>query len=490
MLRIATFTLALIALVTPAFAADEWLPLFDGKTLDGWKVSENPASFKVVDGAIVCNGPRAHAFYAGPVRGGNFKNFELKAEVLTAPGTNSGIYFHTKFQDTGFPKQGYEVQVNNTQKEHGGYYEFIKTGSLYAIRNQYKAIVNDNEWFTMHIIVRGKHIQVRLNDALTVDYTEPAQVVRSAERAGRFLSSGTFALQGHDPDSKASFRNIMVKPLADDLAADVDGPVPAEESNPELLKLHMAHFPVIDLHSHLKGGLTVDDVLGLYRATGINYGIAPNCGIGFPVTDDKGIREYVANLKGKPCFVGMQAEGREWVKAFSADAIAQFDYVFTDSMTFTDDRTGKRTRLWVDGEFEIGDKQAFMDMLVAKIQGIVGNEPIDIYANATFLPKPIEAEYDQLWTPERMQKVVDALAKNGVAMEISARYKIPSAAFIKLAKSAGVKFTFGTNNTGKTDLLVPDYCLQMVKECGLTSKDLFIPSPEHPKAIQRKGLPK
>ncbi|MGA2502291.1 MAG: hypothetical protein ABSH20_31500, partial [Tepidisphaeraceae bacterium] len=157
---------------------------------------------------------------------------------------------------------------------------------------------------------------------------------------------------------------------------------------------------------------------------------------------------------------------------------------------FTDDRTGKRTRLWVDGEFEVGDKQQFMDMLVGKIQGIAASEPIDIYANATFLPKPIAGEYDQLWTKERMQKVVDALAKNGVAMEISARYKIPSAAFIKLAKEAGVKFTFGTNNAGKGDLLVPDYCLQMVKECGLTNKDLFIPSPDRPKAIQRKGLPK
>ncbi|MGA2498651.1 MAG: DUF1080 domain-containing protein, partial [Tepidisphaeraceae bacterium] len=321
MLRIASFALALVALIRPVFAAEEWIPLFDGKTLDGWKVSENAASFKVVDGAIVCDGVRAHAFYTGPVRGGDFKNFEFKAEVLTAPGAKSGIYFHTKYEETGFPKQGYEVQVNNTQKEHGGYYEFIKTGSLYAIRNQYKAIVNDNEWFTMSITVRGKHIQVRVNEAITANYIEPARVVRSAEQAGRFLSSGTFALQGHDPDSKASFRNIMVKPLADDLPADVDGPVPAEEPYPELLKHHMGHFPVIDLHSHLKGGLTVEDVLLLSRNTGINYGIAPNCGIGFPVTDDQGIRDYVAGMKGKPCFAGMQAEGREWVKAFSAEAI-------------------------------------------------------------------------------------------------------------------------------------------------------------------------
>lgn len=491
MARLLTVALLSALLVCPALAADEWVPLFDGKSMDGWKVNENPGAFKVVDGAITFDGPRAHAFYAGPVRNASFKNFELKAEVKTVPGTNSGIYFHTAFQETGFPKQGYEAQINNTQKPHDKYYEYKKTGSLYSVRNQYKSVVSDDQWFTMHITVRGKHIQIRVNDTLTADYFEPQNPLRTPERKGKVLSAGTFALQGHDPASKVAFRNIMVKPLADDLAADVDGPVPAEEPNADLLKYHQGSMPIIDLHGHLKGGLTLEDVLGLTRATGINYGIAPNCGVGFPITDDKGIEDFVAGMKGKPVFLGMQAEGREWVKTFSARAIAQFDYVFTDSMTFVDDRTGKRTRLWVEGEFEVGDKQQFMDMLVGKIEGILNNEPIDIYVNPTFLPKPIAGEYDQLWTKERMARVVAALAKNGVALEINARYKLPSPALIKMAKEAGVKFGFGTNNGGKADLVVPEYCLQMIKENNLTAKDLFIPGhPERKKAIERKGLPK
>ncbi len=485
-LRAITMTCALLATFSPTPArGDEWVSLFDGKTMAGWKVSEHPDSFKVADGAIVFSGARAHAFYAGPVRDGAFKNFEFKADILTAPGTNSGLYFHTQFQETGFPGRGYEAQINNTQKQQGNYYEYNKTGSLYCVRNQYRTMVKDDEWFSMHIIVRGKHIQIRVNDVVAADYIEPTKPIRSAQRAGAVLSSGTFALQGHDPGSRTCFKNIMVRPLADDLAADVDGPVPAEEPYAELLDLHQKHFPLIDLHSHLKGGLTLEDVLVLSRNTGINYGLAPNCGIGFPITDDKGIYDFVASMKGKPVFLGMQAEGREWVKAFSKEAIAQFDYVFTDSMTFTDDRTGKRTRLWIDGEFEVGDKQTFMDMLVKKIEGIVGSEPIDIYVNPTFLPAPIAEEYDQLWTKQRMQRVADVLAKNGVAMEINSRFKLPSAAMIKLAKQAGVKFTFGTNNKGKDDLGVPEYGLRMIKECELTSKDLFVPSPEHQKAIER-----
>ncbi len=248
-------------------------------------------------------------------------------------------------------------------------------------------------------------------------------------------------------------------------------------------------FPLADLHVHLKGGLTVEEVIALSQQTGIKYGIAPNCGVGFPITDDKGIYDWVASMKGKPIFMGMQAEGREWVKTFSAKAIAQFDYVFTDSMTFTDDRTGKRTRLWVDGEFEVGDPQQFMEMLVKKIEQILDKEPIDIYVNPTFLPKPIAGDYEKLWTTERIKRVVDALVKNNVACEINSRLKLPSRELVRVAKQAGVKFTLGTNNTGKNDLQPPLYALELIRDLKLAHDDFFVPAPGRQKAIERKGLP-
>ena len=135
------------------------------------------------------------------------------------------------------------------------------------------------------------------------------------------------------------------------------------------------------------------------------------------------------------------------MKLFTRPALEKFDYVFTDSMTWTDD-TGKRMRLWIKEEVgEIGDPQAFMEMLVGGPPTIFDNEPIDIYVNSTFLPEALSADYDRLWTPARMKAIVDGLAKNGIAMEINNRYRIPSAAFIRLAKQAGVKFACGTNNT-------------------------------------------
>jgi len=240
--------------------AEEWISLFDGKTLNGWKASEHPDSLKVIDGAIACAGPRAHLFYVGEVQEADFKNFELKAQIKTTPGANSGIYFHTQYQDQGYPFQGYEVQINNTHLGSGNYRELKKTGSLYGIRNQYKSIVDDNEWFDMHIIVNGKRIQIFVNQTLLVDYTEPDEPVKSERRQGRYLSHGTFAIQCHDPESRVYFKNIEVKPLPDDAIHETE-PSLVDETYKDILDLNLRNFPIVDFHVHLKGGLTLEEAL-------------------------------------------------------------------------------------------------------------------------------------------------------------------------------------------------------------------------------------
>jgi histidinol phosphatase-like PHP family hydrolase len=173
---------------------------------------------------------------------------------------------------------------------------------------------------------------------------------------------------------------------------------------------------------------------------------------------------------------------------FSPATIAKFDYVFTDSMTWTNDN-GKRMRLWIPNEVEIGDKQQFMDMLVERAVGILTREPIDIYVNPTFLPDAIAQEYDTLWTDERMDKVIQAAVKNGVAIEINARYRLPSEKFIRKAAEAGAKFSFGTNN-GDKDLGDLAYSRLMAKKLNLTRDDFFTPKPDGQKPIQIKGLPR
>jgi hypothetical protein len=193
----------------PAAGTDGWVSLFDGESLDGWRASENPATFTVEDGKIVAHGPRAHLFYQGPVMDHDFEDFEFKAQVMTTPGSNSGIFFHTAYQEEGWPARGYEVQVNNSQSD------WRRTGSIYAYDDVREVHVPDNEWYTQHIIVRGNTVTVKLNDKTIVEYEEPANAERAAGEEGKRLSSGTFALQGHDPDSRVYFKDIMVRPLGD-----------------------------------------------------------------------------------------------------------------------------------------------------------------------------------------------------------------------------------------------------------------------------------
>ncbi len=232
-------------------------------------------------------------------------------------------------------------------------------------------------------------------------------------------------------------------------------------------------YEIVDYHGHLKGGLTMEELLAFSDSTGIDYGVAFNAGVGFPITTDDELVETYEMYKDYPVFMAMQAEGREWVNMFTKENIALFDYVFTDAMTWTDSK-GRRMRLWMNDEVFVDDKEDFMDQLVSKIVGIMESEPIDIYVNSTFLPEILQTEYDALWTETRMDKVISAAVANDIAIEINARYKIPSAAFIKKAKAAGAKFSMGTNNAAN-DLGTLDYAIEMIEVCGLEPSDFFKP---------------
>ncbi|HET8546999.1 MAG TPA: family 16 glycoside hydrolase [Bryobacteraceae bacterium] len=468
-------------------ADDGWIELFDGRSLVGWRASENKESWTVKEGQLSCEGPRSHLFYDGPVHGADFRNFELQVEARAPHAANSGIYFHTRYQQSNFPIKGFEVQICNSLTGRERYQPRVMTGSLYGLRNTYKPFAVDDQWFKLHVGVRGKNIQIRLNGMLLVDYTEPVPpVIPDAMERERFLDHGTFALQCHDEASRVRFRSVRVRPLPDDTPTP-SGPAPrADDVFRSVIEVGRHNIPMVDFHVHLKSGLTLEQALAKSRRDGIQYGIAVNCGKGFPVENEAGARAFVDSLKGAPVFIGMQAEGREWTRMFSRRTASLFDYVFTDAMTWTDNR-GKRMRLWKPEEVgAIADPQDFMDTLVDRTVGILNSEPVDIYVNPTFLPAVLAGDYESLWTEGRRQKVIDAAVKNGVAIELNDRYRLPSASFVKMAKAAGAKFTFGTNNTGAGDLARCEYGLQMVKECSLVWQDFFVPL-KAPKAIERRA---
>jgi hypothetical protein len=193
-------------LAAGAAAADDeagFERLFDGKTLAGWQPNENPGSWQVRDGAIVCHGPRSHLFYVGPdAAPAEFRNFHLKAEVMTKPKANSGVFIHTRMQPEGWPAHGYEVQVNNSQGDP------VRTGSLYNVVKNFTPPARDDTWFTLEVAVVGKSVTVRVDGRVLYEFVEPEGVTGT-----RKLSAGTFALQAHDPGSEVHYRNIRVKRL-------------------------------------------------------------------------------------------------------------------------------------------------------------------------------------------------------------------------------------------------------------------------------------
>ena len=252
MKRFAVSVCAVAALAAASMAsAEDWVPLQDGKTLEGWKAAERPESWAVEDGAFVSRGERSHLFYVGPVGRHDFRNFEFQAEVMTSPGANSGIYAHTKWQGPGWPEAGYELQVINSNppaEKMNGYIEHKMTGSIYAVRNTWHAPVSDNVWFAYRIRVVGKTIQTFINDRLICEYAEPTAPFRPADKKGRLLGSGTFALQAHDPGSIVRYRNLKVRILPSD-AAPPAGVVPIADRELDQLITQASNdnIPLIDL---------------------------------------------------------------------------------------------------------------------------------------------------------------------------------------------------------------------------------------------------
>lgn len=196
---------ACAALVISASAEPEagFVSLFDGKTLEGWKVGGNAAAFKVEDGAIVANGDCSHLFYAGKEEGKTpkYENYELRLDVMTKPNSNGGVYISTVYQEKGWPAQGYEVQVNNTQSD------WRKSGGLYGIVDN-KEPFKDNEWMKYMIRVDKGMVSVTVNDKELVN-----KYVAEEGKSKLAKGGGTFAFQAHDPGSTTLYKNIRVKVL-------------------------------------------------------------------------------------------------------------------------------------------------------------------------------------------------------------------------------------------------------------------------------------
>ena len=422
-----------------------------------WKLAGNS---KHIDTGIRLAGPGARAM----LKDRNYTAFALNMDIKTSVGAKG--YVTICADNKG---NGYRIALDN---DFSSPTWWRKTGSLLSVRNLTRTAARDEKWFSLSVEVLGKMVTVRVNDETIVEYIEPERPFRTQENKGARLAPGTIAVVSTGPGS-IDFKNVRIQDLSHekvDLANQLAGS--HNEENDDIIKLHQEDFPVLDYHVHLRGDLNKKTAAVRSRAAGINYALAPSCGLGFPIHDDEGVNNFLDTMKHEPYILAAQTEGREWVGLFSREALGKLDFVFTDAMTF-DDHKGRRTRLWVEQEVHIDDEQVYMDMIVERTCKVL-EEPVDVFVNPFFLPKPMQPRYDEFWTNERIDKVIAVLAKSGKAMEINNRYKIPNKTIIMKAKQAGIKFTFGTNNN-TPEVGRMKYAVRMKKECGITSADMYKP---------------
>jgi histidinol phosphatase-like PHP family hydrolase len=245
-------------------------------------------------------------------------------------------------------------------------------------------------------------------------------------------------------------------------------------------------FPLVDYHVHLDEVFTLENALQLSTERRVKFGIVEHAGTrenkyrGL-LSSDEDLERYIATLDGKPVYKGVQAEGLDWMTCFSRGMVSRLDYVLSDALTFPE-KNGQRVELWQPW-VKIEDKQDFMDRYTDFNVQVIVREPIDILANPTFLPTCLQSEYDELWTLERMKRVIEVAVKHRVAIEINSRYRIPRLPFLRIAGRAGVKFSFGSNTHGLGAGKL-EYCLEAAKQLGLKPEQMFTPAPPGKKPIE------
>ncbi|MBP9987544.1 MAG: DUF1080 domain-containing protein [Bacteroidales bacterium] len=399
---------------------------------------------------------------------GSYDNFSFSGQTRTDSCAGASIVFATDKAGS----RGYEVLVRNGQVDGSR-----KTGSLASVRNLYRSLAADGGWFDFNVTVAGKNISVKINGTDVVCYTEPDEPYRTEAHSRQLLARGRVGVRG--TAGRVEFRNVRVERLPADAANPCDTLPPVDEQHDGVIRLQQEDFPVIDWHVHLKGGLTKEMAHAMSMNYGINYGVAPNAGeggVGRMLADDAEVYSYYDEVKDEPFLFGVQGEGRRWTQVFSQEALGIFEYLFTDAMTIMDLK-GRNSRIYRPEEvrYDGAGKEEYMKGIVDQTVLILQNEPADIYANPTFIPDDMQDGYDTYWTDERIDRVLDVLEKNQIALEINARYRIPSYDIIRRAKARGIKFTFGTNNVD-ADFGRLEYAIEAVGACGLTKEDMWFPS--------------
>lgn len=425
-----------------------WINLFNGKDLSAWEQNNGSARYEVKDGMIVGTTSEGspNSFLCTQK---HFSDFELEYEVKVDNRLNSGVQIrsHSKPEYRNGRVHGYQVEIDPSRRSYSGgiYEEATGRGWLQDLSNNEAArrAFRRDQWNRFRVLAVGSSIKTWVNGVPAVD-------LRDDETASGFIGLQVHSFNGDSP-AQVAWRNIRLRDMAVACVASK-----------------------VLYHVHLTRGQGLEQLKRLSQEMGVKFGVVNNFGRHYWRYNDEHLHQHIDAMQDLPFYVGIQAEGRDWMRVFSPELLAQCDFILADGLTFPN-TNGTYTRLWRSEEVHISDVQFFMDRYTDYLVDIT-SEPIDMIANLTYLPEVIRDEYDSLWTKARMQKIIEACIKNKVAIEINSRYQLPSKRFLKLAKQAGATFAFGGNSHNVEQTKNMDYCIEMAKVLGLTEADMFVPT--------------
>lgn len=259
---------------------------------------------------------------------------------------------------------------------------------------------------------------------------------------------------------------IPVSPMASHLTSlakeDTRSSVPAPPK---------PRFPVTDYHVHLSPTLTVEQAVALGKERGVQLGIVEHPGPGYPINTDADLRQYIDRLRNYPVRIGLQPVFAGWSKSFSKNLLNELDYILMDALTLPNP-DGTSLAIW-QIDTHVDDEEEFMTRYMQFTEQVLTTEPIDIFGWPTFLPVPIAREYTQLWTRQRIDRIIELAKARKLAIEINEVAHVPNENFINRARQAGLKFTFGTDSRNQNAAHFY-YCYQIAQTCGLTETDMFV----------------
>ncbi len=262
------------------------------------------------------------------------------------------------------------------------------------------------------------------------------------------------------------------------LAGAMTGKLQAKEEASSCSATHVVPaqtaYPLMDLHVHRSKDLTIDDIVALSKKLNMQIGVMENIAP-WGIRTDEALKNYIDAIRPYPVFVGLQPMSPGWSKGLSPELIAQADYIIMDpQIVEKGNRYDETIHLW-EYNCYIDDADYFMEQNMKHyLRILTGDEPLDVFACPLFLPCCLQREYERLWTKQRLTQIIEAAEARHIAIEINDIVHVPHEDFIRMAKQAGLKFTFGSDSrnhyVGRLD-----YCKRIAAQCGLTEKDFFVP---------------